>query len=261
MKVKTYFSINTYAIDVKNIIIDSIERKIPQFLLRIGDGEMILIKKDSRLENFCQGQIGRTINSLELDTSIQNLNDSIINSTILGLPTSKHIKLNELWKSQIDYYEFLKNKSSVMWDKKYCSIDIHTELLSSGIIFDIFNYVNDIVVVSPRNIVNELKLKYNISSVTWYNLPGEQKYESISNTEIDTLTRIDDIVKLVRSSSQKGKLLIFGAGPFGKIIGNEFYKMGGISLDLGSVFDSFVGKKTRGVGKGKQSFTDRSIDQ
>ena len=219
-------------------------------LIRIGDGEMIIINNiKDKMEFFCNKQINRSITPLELKQSQEWLEEAIKKATVLGKPTTSHLNKGVLWKTIDAYYSSLKLKN-----KLYSTINIHLDFLESGDLFKLFSKIDNIVIVSPRDIKNKLINKYNIKNVTWYSLPAEQTYEVEKNTTINIFDRIKEISKEIQSEDRSGQLLIFGAGPFGKILGTRFAEQGGVSLDLGCVFDLFVGKKTRGKGKGSKSF-------
>lgn len=244
--------INYTSEDIKKSVLTSLKDDKKLFMLRMGDGEMILANNvKDKISSFTIKQIGRELTEVELKLTQDNMIKSVKSSTILGLPMSHHIRANSLWESLFDYYKNIKNLNKGEWDKKYCSINSHFELLNSGDLFEIFSKINKIVVVSPRNISEQLQIRFpNIESIEYYSLPAEQNYEVIKNTDINIFNRIDEISKSLSSKKRGGELLIFGAGPFGKILGSVFSESGGVSLDLGSVFDLFVGKVTRGKGKG-----------
>ena len=48
----------------------------------------------------------------------------------------------------------------------------------------------------------------------------------------------------------RGVLCLVGAGIPGKCYNNWFRDQGGVSLDIGSVFDFWYGRRTRGKGRG-----------
>jgi hypothetical protein len=244
--------INYTSEDIKKSVLTSLTDSKKLFMLRMGDGEMILANNvKDKITGFTIKQIGRELTVDELKLTQHNMVKAVKNSTILGLPMPHHIRSNSLWESLFEYYENIKNSNESMWDKKYCSINSHFDLLNSGVLFEVFSKINKIVVVSSRNISKQLQIRFpNIKSVEYYSLPAEQNYEVIKNIDVNIFDRIDEISKSLSSKKRGGELLIFGAGPFGKILGSVFSENGGVSLDLGSVFDLFVGKVTRGKGKG-----------
>lgn len=248
--------INISTTEIKDKVLDSLNSGTSLSMLRLGDGEMIISNNDvEKLENFCVKQIGRKIKNSELKLAQKNILDSVLSCNILGLPTLAHCKKNILWKSIISYYDNVQNNYPEKWiNKDYCSINSHLDLLYSGDIFSIFEELKSIVIVSPRDVVVRMQKKYpNIKNIEWYSIPAEQRYEVVKNQKINIFDELENISNKLTSASRSGQLLIFGAGPFGKHLGIRFASAGGVALDLGSVFDLFVGKHTRGPGKGSTS--------
>jgi hypothetical protein len=249
--------INFLSTDIKNLVLKKLESGESLFMLRMGDGEMRIEKNHSSIEKFSIKEFGRKLTEDELETSKKWMKESVLESSILGLPTLEHCKTNELWEYLFNYYQEIEEKNPDIWKKKeYCSINSHYELLGTGDLFEILSKVKKIVVVSPRDIQSKLTERFvNLEIIEYYSLPGEQAYEPVENKNknINIFERITEIIQELKSKERKGELLIFGAGPLGKILGCEFSKQGGVALDLGSVFDLFVGKITRGEGKGPNS--------
>lgn len=244
--------------EIKNMVLKCIDEGKSAFVLRMGDGEMRIQREHESLGKFSIKQFGRKMTTEEIEKAKVWLRDSVLESSILGLPTKDHCDASNLWSFIIEYYGEMRYLYPDSWDKKrYCSINSHYELLASGDLFDILSKVERIVVVSSRDIEERLKNRFNnIKEVEAYTLPGEQIFELEKNLDIDIFKRIEEICYAISSKKRTGELLIFGAGPIGKIIGAEFSKSGGVAIDLGSVFDFFVGKVTRGPGKGPNSKMD-----
>lgn len=249
-------SVNITPKDIRDRVLDCIAKKQSFFMLRLGDGDMKTAQGNDSLPKYSHSLIGRNISSEELIYTQNNLSKCVLNSDVLGLPTPIHATKHYLWKYLFEYYQDIYKTHRDEWvDKHYCTIDSHVELLVSGDLYEIFRNVTKLVIVSPRDIGEKLKEKFtNIVEIEYYSIPGEQKYEIHKNTEIDFFTRLGEIIMSIKSKQREGELLIYGAGTFGKVIGLEFKQMGGVVLDLGSVFDMFVGKKTRGQGKGPESY-------
>ena len=241
--------------EVKDLVIKKIKDKESLFLVRFGDGEMRIELEHESLPEFCVKQFGKTLTSEEIKTAKDWMEKAVLESTIIGLPDEGHIKANYLWSSLLDYYERVKNKNNENYkEKRYCSINIHYQLKDSGDLFEIIKQVKKIVIVSPRDVVEKMKTRFNnLTEIEYYSLPAEQAYEVNKNKNIDIFEKIPEICQSMSKKNRQGELLIFGAGPLGKIIGSEFCKSGGVALDIGSVFDLFVGKITRGKGKGPES--------
>ena len=257
--------VNYSSKQIKEEVLNSLSNKKPLFMLRMGDGEMILANysKNNSTENdterlikFSKKQIGRGLTNDEIIRIQINLINSVLKCNILGLPTKKHIIKNSLWSDLITYYKKIKDNNPINWiDKNYCTINSHFELVNSGDLFEIFESIDKIVIVSCRDIKDRIKERFpNINHIEQYLIPGEQVYEEVLNNNVDIFEEIDKITKNLSSVDRSGQLLIFGAGSFGKHLGFVFSELNGVSLDLGSVFDFFVGKVTRGPNKSKSSY-------
>lgn len=245
--------INISTTEIKDKVLHCLADHASLSLVRLGDGEMIITNNDvNKIDNFCIKQIGRKITNTELLSAQQNILQSVLNCNILGLPTAAHCKKNILWKKIIYYYDNVQNSYPEEWiSKDYCSINSHLDLLYRGDIFSIFKELTSIVIVSSRDIVARMQKKYpNIKNIEWHSIPAEQRYEVVKNQKINIFDELENISNKLVSTSRYGQLLIFGSGPFGKHLGTRFASAGGVALDLGSVFDLFVGKHTRGPGKG-----------
>ncbi len=241
--------INISTLEIKNEIISALHDGRGLSLLRFGDGELIIATEHKNINICCINHIGRIITEDELHLTKKNFIYSILNADILSLPG---LGCNHsIWAPMVPYYESIKNAHEKEWkEKKYCSIYENKYLLTSGGLFEIFNQAQNIVIVSSRNIVDKLYVKFpNIKNIKWYPIPAEQKYESIKNTNINIFDEFEKIHIEICKESRKHQLLIFGTGPFGKHLGANFASYGGVALDLGSIFDLFVGKLTRGPGK------------
>ena len=72
---------------------------------------------------------------------------------------------------------------------------------------------------------------------------------------VDRLKQISEIlqesVESILSQDNHGKLCLYGAGLAGKDLGLYFKQSGGVAFDIGSIFDHWIGKQTRGKGKGR----------
>jgi hypothetical protein len=256
-----FFAVNItfHAEQILRAAIDALAHGHPSFMLRMGDGEMILANADEkRLDAFCRKQFARTISTEELETAQRWMHDAVLDSTILGLPTQQHCRKSPLWTGLFEYYQGLEAAFPKRWvPKTYCTINAHFELLQSGALFSLLGKVEKITIVSPRQVAERLKARFpNIQNVEYYSIPAEQQYEVVKSRSVDVFGRLADIMCSLSSEPRQGQLLLFGAGPLGKSLGSCFSRAGGVALDLGSVFDLFVGKKTRGQGKGATATTE-----
>jgi hypothetical protein len=204
-------------------------------------------------------RIKPTSESLKLLKS--ELEECVINSDFLGLPTNRHLEHSSNWSDIVGTYEKIFESNAIdPTSKKFCSINFLLEILNNKSIYRILENVDSLVVISSRDLKSRFIDKYpNIKNIEYYLIPGEMAYEEVKNQEILFPEKINQLVEIIHSVNRKGSLLIFGGGVSGKILGSEFKKAGGVSLDMGSVFDLWAGKLTRGTGKGAFSYTDTNI--
>lgn len=244
--------------------------KLPFSMVRLGDGEMLLLKKDeliskhgNRWENahrkYILRQVGYDIPENIKTEIIKNIKDTIFYSDLIGIDDGiKHKYFNPdsiILENQREYIEGMFINANKDCNKfKYCSMMLHMHLLESMLLYKIISELTDIVIISPRNVVSKLKSKFtNLKNVEYYYTPGEFKFEikdaSKPNNKFK-YTVYTEILKKIHERDRKGEVCLYGAGFIGKGFGYNFKKAGGIALDIGSVFDLWVGKKTRGEGKG-----------
>lgn len=81
--------------------------------------------------------------------------------------------------------------------------------------------------------------------------PTDLKVETVSVPSEQAATKIFDvypeIVDRVRAVSKPGKVVLVGSGIIGKILVDEARQSGAVALDVGSLMDYMVGRKTRTI--------------
>lgn len=219
--------------DLYNIIINSIENKDAFYHIRPGDAEMIVLNFLNLEEKIVRRplikQLGYRIENEYLTKIKENLENSIINANIIGLPESFHKKHNEYWKSSNKIIrEILESNNIDINSKKFCSIDSHLHLLESGRLDKIIKSTDNIVLITCRNIQKEFLEKYkNIKNIEVLLIPPQQKYEINPGKSIFFPEVYEKIKKEITSKDRKGQLCLFGTGFSGKDLGLYFKKMGG----------------------------------
>lgn len=249
--------INFNARQVSDLVIESLKNQKPLFVLRIGDGEMLYFGQDrNRMNMHCEQQLGYMLSDFEIEQVKNSINQSILCADILGLPTTYHKRSSVYWKNIEDYYIELKSKNPENWKcSKFCTIDVHYELLYEDCYDKIFKETKKLFIVSSRDVKEKINLKYpNIEQIEQHLISGEQAYETVKNTSRNFIKQIQDIESIIKSKSRQGELFLYGAGFVGKILGCDFSSSGGVAIDIGSVFDSWVGKDTRSPNKGPEAY-------
>jgi hypothetical protein len=158
-----------------------------------------------------------------------------------------------MWNSLTQEYTRVFDDNGIKYDdKKYCSIDSHYRLLKTNELTKLIQSVDRITMITCRDIEIKFKKKYpHIKQVELIKIPAQQKYEA-NSTKSNFFPDIHaEVIEIIKSSSRIGQLCLFGAGFCGKDFGAHFKLSGGVAIDIGSVFDLWCGKLTRGTGKGR----------
>lgn len=240
--------INATSEQIHDFVLKCINTKTPLSHIRIGDGEGILLNNEfnSHWGRYVQKkQIGIYLNQEQWLDSRTKMTNAIINCDIVGV-TRDEIIMKGRWK-QVNpkVSEILKSNSAC---PKICSANSHFDMLDKYLLHNILCNIEYLVIVNGRNIVDKLYSKYsNIKNIEYHQIEPQYHYEKNPNTSTDRLKHFQNVVEKLESVDRHGQLLIFGCGIFGKYIGNSFKNAGGVSLDIGSVFDVLAGNlSTRG---------------
>lgn len=245
--------------EIYDKIMQNKNRGVPFFLLRVGDGETIMMCPDKKewkhdYDRMCHNHLGYVLEEQD-GIYIKNIiEESILNADVLGLAPKSHREKNVFWDEQHALVKNLqsKNEANTTIAVKYCSLDIHIHLLECGLLNKILSKIDEVVIISSRDLKNDISERYpNLKNIEYYLTPGEYAYEENGEKSKLYPELYTDIVRKIYEKDRKGQICLFGAGFIGKGFGSHFKKAGGIALDIGSVFDLWEGKRTRGPGKGK----------
>jgi len=252
--------INTTVDQLYESITNALNSKTPFSFLRCGDGDTIILQPEKKewAERYARVSRRNIGYVLEKNDGIQvkkNLERAICTADILGIAEIKHIKKNIYWGSQHEILEnvLLENRTNIS-DRRYCTLDAHLHLLEKSYLDKILQSTRRIVIITARDVQKSIQKKFtNIDQIEFHKIPAEVHFE-------DTFKLSDfypdihrSIVQKIKSEDRNGQLCLFGAGFIGKNFGSEFKKMGGVAMDIGSVFDLWDGKQTRGPNRDKNA--------
>lgn len=251
--------VNTPCEVVFKIIENNIKLRTPFLATRYGDGEAILLENNNEnyVNHIFKRQIGKNLDSNSIKNIRENLIETLNNSDLIGLPTNSHLKRKDVyWSKSIG----ILNENCSIDIKQFGSIDFHYEFLknweNSSSYYDLLlNNIPELYIISCRNIVDGFLRRFNIGKVELMATPPEIMFEN--ETYLGTPHypgRFFEIKDSIESLGKlNGKLLLYGAGFIGIIYGLFWKNNGGVAVDIGSVFDKFAGKDTRGKGCGPTS--------
>jgi len=242
--------------EIYDHILYSYKKKKPLSFLRVGDGETLMLCPDKiewqeNYRRISQNHLGYVLEGQD-SIDIKNIiEDAIVNCDILGVAPKKHREINEFWDAQHSLIEDIQLKNNILTENvKYCSLDAHMHLLEYGLLNKLLSKITEVVIISSRDLERDIAKKYpNLKDIEYYLTEGEFAYEQ--NPIVSSLypETYKNIVKKIREKNRAGQICLFGAGFIGKGLGSHFKKAGGIAIDIGSVFDLWAGKRTRGEGK------------
>ncbi len=235
---------------VKKLIAD----RSPQSIIRYGDGEAIVLnawKDVERLKSVLKRQLGVVPPVEDIERIHDNLATAYKEADIIGIPVENRFMEdpNSYW-----YKAFgILNENvgiDVLQKKLFTSIDFHIHWLQNDSFDQILTGRKHVCYISCRNVEQELKKRFDIDNVWAYHIAPEMKFTSGYKGSKHFPDQFNEIRRWVTKVPVEGSVCLVGAGYVGKIYCNWFRDLGGIAIDVGSVFDSWAGKVTRGQGRG-----------
>lgn len=140
---------------------------------------------------------------------------------------------------------FLRKYADLKQSQHFSSPEIHYEWQSNDVIGSIVSGIDSITCITCYDIASSVSDKFDIKNVHTINIPGHSKYSYSGEGENTHWPhRFRDIVSQL-SSPQNGHVYLVGAGVLGKYYCHIIKKYGGIAIDIGSVFDFWVGNEKR----------------
>lgn len=219
--------------------------KKPLAITRYGDGEAMVMDKTEESQEYkdfvFKRQLGDNLLEKHKSHIMFHLRNAYKKSDIIGIPTTRHKNKGGYWNKALGILE-----SHVTFNKQFCSIDFHQEFLSNGYFDILLNNREKVFYISAYNIDNELKERYNIKEVQSFQIAPEMKFNPQYDGVEHYPTQFNLIEQWIKTLDCEGSLCLVGAGITGKLYNVWFKEQGGISLDIGSVFDAWAGKNTRG---------------
>lgn len=228
--------------------------KQPLSVVRYGDGEAMVLNafKDSHSLEFILKKLLGYVPAFNDVISIRaNLIQAYREADIIGVPIkNRHMSdPNSYWyKSNSILIDAVG--AGYLDKKQITNIDVHSYFLDKGYYDQLLTGIDTLCYVSCRQLDDAFKRHYKIKNVYSFIIAPEAYYTSGYEGLQHYPDQYNEIKEWVKTIPVKGNLCLVGAGVVGKIYNNWFRDQGGISMDIGSIFDSFAGKRTRGQGRG-----------
>lgn len=225
-------------------------KKEPTSVVRMGDGEAIVLNgynDESKLQWVFNRQLGY-IPTPEQVTAIQNnLVRAYSDADYIGVPQHKREGLNPYWYRCM---EILEEKTGSLDDRKMTSVDFHNDWLAAGYFDKLLEGLDTLCYISCRNLDDRFRERFGIKNIHSFIIAPEMKFTPGYAGEKHYPDQYQKIKESMRTIPIPGNLCLVGAGVVGKVYNTWFKEAGGISLDIGNVFDAWAGLVTRGRDRG-----------
>lgn len=167
------------------------------------------------------------------------LSVAITNCTVLGLPRRQQVERKPEWKLVADCI----NVNNLITDEKpIADAAIHHYLQWSFSYTEILDNIDFCGIISCRDVADKLKEYFHIKQIESYIIAGESSFPG----RVTEPHYPDSFIEIMRSICvPKGGVFLVGAGILGKIYCEVIRQKGGIAIDIGSIFDSWLGIHSR----------------
>jgi tetratricopeptide (TPR) repeat protein len=255
--------------DIIRVIKDSLERKIPFSLVRIGDGEGRFFSYFSEEVRglLTQGELYAMVNSIwqhwfgsEIQRhdseAVSQLHSVVLQSLssadVLGVPNTIRLSTDyqhvAYLRKSLDVVTdvFLSQKSTVNHiTDAFINIEIHRLMPFYGKILADLEFLG--IVTCHIELGAILQRAHRIKTVRVYQVPGEFGQPQLSDRARAGRHFPDRYEALCESLAVpfEGALFLVGAGLLGKVYCKIIKERGGIAIDVGSVMDAWMGLNTR----------------
>ena len=152
----------------------------------------------------------------------------------LDFHASRRIALLHKCLADIDFRE----------DVQFCSAWIHYEFQSSGAVFELLQEESSIGLISCRSELPDLLADAFNFDVSYIEIPD--MYCDVLNpmSSIEYISQLEHVLSQ-QLVERPGMIFLVGGGLYGKLYCDLVKRQGGIALDLGSLFDAWLGIPSR----------------
>ena len=276
-KEKEMFSHRMLSVEsVYSHIVDKIDSKEPFALVRFYDGEGAFYKAENWSEAFLQERLGYYFGSgaysiddalfikklivsaldkadiigipnLDIVDNMLDFTQRFSESNIEKLPTiarryNESIDCNSAWRI-LSSFELVTHALSTE-NIGYCTKDIHYDLVLSGYLYRLLDRVSQVSIITSQNVKPYLEQLFSLNVIE-YKVPPRALDAELDSTTNHYPEHFHKLINELSDKDLKGELFLVGAGPLGKHYCEVVKKNGGVAIDIGAVFDSWINFRTR----------------
>ena len=224
----------------------------PFSVIRIGDGEGIILgypgrtppaKMNKRLDKWFGS---KNMSDTEKIWFAEALREACKNADMLGIPGLRHDKINQDWRNVKRYVADFK--LSTEQQDVFC-MDCTIELQTKRKFQELLTGIDRLYCISCRDLSGKISCAFGIKTVETFLVPPQNvPYRTVPGTQTANTRHYPDLYNLALKWIEQralSNLFFVGAGGLGKLYCNHVKKMGGMALDVGSLFDGWAGLVTR----------------
>jgi hypothetical protein len=235
----------------------------PFSMVRLGDGELLIIKYPTHTpEEEARAQVAKWFPAGGIENDeIRDFGTAILTACqkadMLGIPSEYEYMRWPKWNRDMRWPIFMRDYGLLEpVGRELFHFYFVGEWWTSGAFDQMLAGAKRVVLIGSRNVAVEFATRYShLESVEQWLLPPEdfvwRPYAQVKNAQgayvgephypqlyVKYLRRIHD-------ARWDGTLFLVGAGGLGKHYCHEVKKMGGMGVDVGALFDGWVGIPTR----------------
>jgi len=243
----------------------------PFSFIRLGDGEASALHYPLRLANHFDSDAaerekvwwGRTLDADTRTQLAKRVRSAIEHADAIGIPTRsrllRDVRLDggpalargKSGRGLLAVMETLAEASGngSLAGKIVTSAHVHQDMERWNLYGELFDGVGEVVLVSCHAALpDELMRRFGLPTAKHVITPPgdamlEMQQRALADSELPSASIDRALADL--GDWPRGRLVLVGAGYAGKIIIDEARQRGGIALDLGSIFDHWLGLHTR----------------
>ena len=231
-------------------IITAAIRRLPFSMIRLGDGEGIVLGYPSRTsEKKCRERLNKWFDGSRLTVADLNrisaeMKQACLSADLIGLPQARHNSMDGNWRNVRKYVKEFR----LMQNARPCSMDFVLDLQLRDDFRKVFIGQKELYCISCRKLDLELSASFGIPKVETFCLPPQRRPRmgvdhakgQLHYPELYAL-----IPRWLKERNIAGKFVLVGAGGLGKIYCSWVKQQGGIAIDIGSIFDGWAQLGTR----------------
>lgn len=233
----------------------------PLSVVRLGDGEATLIGYPDHVPEEALGTFTRTwfgrhqpdrAQRLEL---AERVRESIRHADVIGVTRGDEVDRFTVVRHLLSVYGLVAEGA------KIGRATLHRNLQERDLFTELLTGLDEVGIVTCRNVAPLLEQAFSIGRVTTYLVPEEMEHATHPETVGRHFPDRFEELRRTLAVPRPGTLFLVGAGPCGKVYCQWIKERGGVALDIGSVFDGWDGRLTRRYIRTMQADGTATLDE